>query len=313
LTAPRIVSLLASGTELVCALGLGESLVGRSHECDYPEWVKTLPAVSHPTFDIEGASADIDARVRELLHAGKPLYAVDETLLDSLAPDIVITQTHCEVCAVSPADLAHGARPRPRERVVALQGGTLEGILTDFVSVARVLGVEERGHALVAELRAQVADVGSRVRALARPRVVCLEWTEPVFSMGNWGPELIALAGGESVLGTTGVHSTTTPWSDVLGADPDVLIVAPCGYGLRRASTEMPAMAAREGWKHLKAVRDGRVFVADGNLYFNRSGPKVFETVELLSEMLHPGAGPARHEGSAWQRFTSIGSTGYRS
>jgi iron complex transport system substrate-binding protein len=301
---PRIVSLLASGTELVCALGLGDHLVGRSHECDDPEWVKALPAVSAPTFDVTGTSREIDERVRQLLHAGEPLYRVDDALLDSLCPDVVITQTHCEVCAVSPADLAHGARPaRTRERVLSLEASTLDGILGDFVKVARLLGCEERGLALVESIRARSAALAAKVGARRRPRVVCLEWVDPFFSMGNWGPELVELAGGESVLGVAGAHSTTTPWSDVARADPDVLVVAPCGYGLERALVEMPRLAAQPGWKALTAVRNDNVFVADGNLYFNRSGPKVFESAELLAEMLHPNALPARHEGAWWRRW----------
>jgi iron complex transport system substrate-binding protein len=301
---PRIVSLLASGTELVCALGLGEHLVGRSHECDDPEWVKTLPAVSAPTFDVTGTSRDIDERVRRLLHAGQPLYAVDDALLDSLSPDVVITQTHCEVCAVSPADLAHGARAgRRRERVLSLAASTLDTILDDFVNVARLLGCEERGVALVESIRAGTASLGAKIGGLPRPRVVCLEWVDPFFSMGNWGPELVALAGGENLLGVAGAHSTTTPWSDIVLADPDVLVVAPCGYGLERALAEMPGVAAQPGFENLAAVRNDRVFVADGNVYFNRSGPKVFESAELLAEMFHPGAVPPAHEGAWWRRW----------
>jgi iron complex transport system substrate-binding protein len=238
------------------------------------------------------------------LHAGEPLYRVDDALLDSLCPDVVITQTHCEVCAVSPADLAHGARPaRTRERVLSLEASTLDGILGDFVKVARLLGCEERGLALVESIRARSAALAAKVGARRRPRVVCLEWVDPFFSMGNWGPELVELAGGESVLGVAGAHSTTTPWSDVARADPDVLVVAPCGYGLERALVEMPRLAAQPGWKALTAVRNDNVFVADGNLYFNRSGPKVFESAELLAEMLHPNALPARHEGAWWRRW----------
>lgn len=301
---PRIVSLLASSTELVCALGLGGHLVGRSHECDDPEWVKALPVVSAPTFDVTGTSRDIDERVRQLLHAGKPLYAVDDALLASLCPDVVVTQTHCEVCAVSPADLAHGAHPElTRERVLSLGASTLDGILDDFVQVARLLGCEERGLALVESIRAASAALRAKVGGLPRPRVVCLEWVDPLFSMGNWGPELVALAGGESVLGVAGAHSTTTAWADVACADPDVLVVAPCGYGLERALAEMPGLAGKPGFQELTAVRNGRVFVADGNLYFNRSGPKVFESAELLAEMLHPGTVPPRHEGAWWRRW----------
>ena len=272
---PRVLSLLASGTELVCALGAGEWLVGRSHECDHPAWVQRLPPVSRPAFDITGSSGDIDRLVRERLRAGKPLYEVDEAAIALLSPNVLITQTHCEVCAVSPVDLAHGAAARlVREQVVALHTGSLEAILAGFHDVAKTLGIAARGDALVAGVRRDLAALSEATRGLERPSVVCLEWIDPIFSMGNWGPELVELAGGRNLLGTAGDHSTTTvPWDEVRRADPDVLVVAPCGFGLERAASEMPTLERLDGWSDLAATRAGRVFVADGNLYFNLVGP----------------------------------------
>jgi len=302
----RIASLLASGTELVCALGLGERLVARSHECDFPAWVTRLPAVSRPTFDIAGSSGEIDARVRERLRAGAPLYEIDETLLASLAPDVIVTQTHCEVCAVSPGDIAHGAPAKlERRQVVALDTGTVDGILEGFQNVAGVLGAGDAGRALVAGIRARLAALAERTRALPgpRPAVACLEWIDPLFAMGNWGPELIALAGGTCALGVAGAHSTTLAWQALRAADPDVIVVAPCGFGVERTLAEMPTLAALPGWGELAAVRAGRVFVADGNLYFNRSGPLLFDTPEILAEILHPAAFPPAHEGAVWRRW----------
>jgi iron complex transport system substrate-binding protein len=300
----RIVSMLASGTELVCALGLGDRLVGRSHECDHPAWVKRLPEVSHPTFDIGGSSRDIDERVRQRLRAGQPLYEVEEALLTELAPDVLITQTHCEVCAVSPADLVHNVSATlQRRQVVALSTGTLAAILQGFLDVASVLGKPAEGLALVEAISVRLAALAERTRALPHPTIVCLEWIEPAFAMGNWGPELVDLAGGTSLLGTVGAHSTTTPWSAVQEADPDVLVVAPCGFGLARAMQEMHLLAAQPGWDELKAVRNDRVFVADGNLYFNRSGPCMFETPQILAEIMHPRAFAPDHEGRVWQRW----------
>jgi iron complex transport system substrate-binding protein len=300
----RIVSLLASGTELICALGLGDRLVGRSHECDHPAWVRNLPEVSRPTFDIGGSSREIDERVRERLRAGEPLYRVDEALLLELAPDLLVTQTHCEVCAVSPADLAHGVPATlTRQALVALSGGDVAAILEGFMAVARAVGRAERGAELVSELRARLAAVQKRVADLPRPRVVCLEWIEPPFAMGNWGPELVELAGGQNLLGATGQHSTTTPWQAVRDANPDVLIVTPCGFGLARAEQEMHLLAAQPGYRDLAAVKGGRVFVADGNLYFNRSSPSLFETPEIIAEMLHPDSFSPRHEHKAWRRY----------
>ena len=301
----RIVSLLASGTELVCALGAGDRLVGRSHECDYPEWVKKLPAVSRPTFDITGTSRAIDERVRTRLRDRLPLYEVDDAAIASLAPDVLVTQTHCEVCAVSPADLAHGGSPLlTRKQVVALETGSLEAILEGFRAVARVLDLEQACDALVGGIRTRMADLAARTRPLTRPTVVCLEWTDPVFAMGNWGPEIVALAGGTSLLGNTGQHSASIAWEAVQQADPEILVVAPCGFGVARTLGEMPALAANPGWRDLRAVREGRVFVADGNIHFNRSGPSVFETPWLLAEILHPDQFPARHRGTWWVPWT---------
>jgi iron complex transport system substrate-binding protein len=296
--------MLASGTELVCALGLGERLVGRSHECDEPAWVRDLPQVSRPTFPIDGPSGEIDGHVRARLRAGQPLYEVDEALLATLAPDVVLTQTHCEVCAVSPGDLACGIPATlERRRVVALDGGTLATVLDGFQRVADLLGASEAGRALVRGLRARADAVADKVRALARPTVACIEWIDPVFAMGNWGPELVALAGGRDVLGRAEVRSTTTPWESVVAADADMLVVAPCGFSLERTVRELPTLAARPGWRELRAVRAGRVFAADGNAYFNRSGPSLFATPEILAEMLHPEAFEPRHRETAWRTW----------
>ncbi|MDP9150632.1 MAG: ABC transporter substrate-binding protein [Myxococcota bacterium] len=299
----RIVSLLASGTELVCALGAGDRLVGRSHECDHPSWVQRLPAVSRPTFDIVGTSREIDERVRARLLAGKPLYEVDESALIALAPELLITQTHCEVCAVTPADLAHGACALVREQVIALRIGSLDAILSGFREVARVIGLEPRAEELVSAIRDRQNALAERLRDLPRPSVVCLEWMDPLFAMGNWGPELIDLAGGISVLGHPGSHSSAIPWDALREADPDVLIVAPCGFGLQRASSEMQVLAAHRGWDELRAVQSGRVFVADGNIYFNRSGPSLFDTPAIVAEMLHPARFAPDHEETVWQRW----------
>ena len=300
--AERIVSMLASGTELVCALGLGDKLVGRSHECDDPPWVKRLPEVSRPTFDITGSSLEIDELVRQRLRAGQPLYEVDEALLVELAPDVLITQTHCEVCAVSPADFAHKVSAKLfRDQVVALRTGTLAAILQGFIDVATVLGKPAEGAALVESIRARLASLAHKTRDLPHPSVVCLEWIEPVFAMGNWGPELVELAGGINLLGTPGAHSTTTPWSAVREADPDVLVLAPCGFGLERTLREVHLLAEQPGWSELKAVKNGRVFVADGNLYFNRSGPSMFDTPGILAEIIHPQHFAPARRGRVWR------------
>jgi iron complex transport system substrate-binding protein len=300
----RIASLLASGTELVCALGQGAALVGRSHECDDPPWVTELPPLSRPTFDVTGPSEEIDRLVKAKLRAGEPLYQIDRDRLGALAPDVVITQVHCDVCAVGPAalDPAHGWPALRGFKTVSMRGGSLDGILDDFAAVAAAIDSAAAGARLVGEIRARLGAWSDRLASARRPSVVCLEWTDPVFPMGNWGPELVAHAGGSCRLGNPNVHSAAVPWQAVVDADPEVLVVAPCGFGLERAAGEMPGLAARPGFGTLRAVRDGQVYVADGNRYFNRSGPTVFETVDLLAEILHPELVPRRLEGTWYRR-----------
>jgi iron complex transport system substrate-binding protein len=299
----RVVSLLASGTELLDAIGAGACLVGRSHECDSPPWVTALPSVSRPTFDVSGSSGETDRLVRETIARGEPLYEIDRARLEQLAPDLVVTQSHCAVCAVTEAqlDAAHSWPGLQGLRTVSMSGGSLDGILRDFALVSRAVGHDAAGQALCDRLRAGVQDWRRATAALPRPRTLCLEWTDPPFPMGNWGPELVELAGGECLLGRPGAHSTAVAWDDVLAADPDVLIVAPCGFDLPRAAAELPALARRPGWSDLRAVRGGRVYAADGNRYFNRSGPTVFDTVGLLAEILHPDAFPPRLLGTAYR------------
>ena len=301
----RIVSLLASGTELVCALGQGASLVGRSHECDDPPWVTSLPALSRPTFDISGPSDEIDRLVNQKLRAGEPLYAIDRERLHDLAPDIVITQVHCDVCAVSPAqlDVAHGWPALHGFKTVSMRGGSLEGILRDFTAIASEIGCIDAGARLVADIRTKLRRWRDLIAGASRPSVVCIEWIDPIFPMGNWGPELVEHAGGFCVLGNANAHSAPTPWQAVIDADPDVLIVAPCGFGMQRALDEMPGLVARPGWNALRAVRRGQVYVADGNRYFNRSGPTVFESIGLLAEMLHPEVVRRTSEGLLYRKW----------
>jgi iron complex transport system substrate-binding protein len=304
---PRIVSLLASATELVVALGLRDRLVGRSHECDHPAWVKSLPVLSKPTFDISGSSADIAARVREKVAAGQPLYEIDEAALAALAPDVVLTQTHCEVCAVSPGNLEGGACGLDRRQVVALTSGSIEGILDGFARVAAVLGAADAGRALIAALRGQLAQIAAATAPLPHPRVACLEWIDPLFAMGNWGPEIVEAAGGVCVLGVAGAHSTALPFAALADADPDVVVIAPCGFDLARTLDELPALTRRDEWRGLRAVRTVRAYAADGNLYFNRSSPTLFQTPGLLAEMLHPDHFPPRRRGSAWVPIATSG------
>jgi iron complex transport system substrate-binding protein len=298
----RIVSLLGSATDLLVELGAAGDLVGRSHECDAPQ-VAHLPVLSRPTFDIGGSSLEVDRRVREKLKARQPLYAVDEAALAALAPDLLITQTHCEVCSVSPGDLGPTC---VRRQVLAFAGGSLPAVRADFRALAQLVGRAEACEQLLLTLDAGLAELRQRWAGRPVPRVACLEWIEPAFAMGNWGAELVALAGGRAVLGEAGAPSRVVTMDEIRAADPDVLVVAPCGWDLARTRADMPALAGQPGFAELRAVRKGRVYVADGNHFFNRSSPDLFRTPGLLAEMLHPAAfGPANGPNVFWQPWVA--------
>jgi iron complex transport system substrate-binding protein len=294
----RIVSLIASSTEIVCALGQGESLVGRSHECDFPAWVTRLPSVTAPKFPTDGTSYEIDQRVKAIVQEGLSVYRVDAAALDALAPDVIITQAQCEVCAVSTRDVEAAVcrMVHSRPRIVSLEPNALDDIWRDIARVAEALDVAERGRALVADLRARIDAVAARgAKAASRPTVACIEWVEPLMAAGNWMPTLVELAGGVNLFGEAGKHSPWMTFAELAARDPDVIVILPCGYDLARAHKDVPLLEAQPGWRALSAVRNRRVFVADGNQYFNRPGPRVVESLEILAELLHPELFPPRH------------------
>ena len=280
----RIVSLLASATEMVCALGAGGMLVGRSHECDNPDWVRALPACSEPAFDVTGSSGAIDAEVRRRIAAGEELYRIDAEKIAALEPDLVIAQTHCDVCAVTPEGVERAGSAAP---VLRLSAFTVDEIFESVRQVAARLEVAERGEAVIRTERERLRAVREKTAGRRRPSVVALEWTDPLFAMGNWGPELVEAAGGDLRIGEKGAYSTTLAPEALQQADPEFLIVAPCGFTLDRAMEEKAALEKNTWWSGLCAVRDGKVAFADGNLFFNRSGMTIVRTAEIIAEILH--------------------------
>ena len=303
---PRIVSLLPSATEVVCALGFEQQLVGRSHECDYPPSVVSLPSLTSPKFNPEGSSAEVDDRVKKILADALSVYRVDALKLRSLAPDVIVTQSQCDVCAVSLRDVEAavaqwlgGAPPK----IVSLAPFGLPDVFADMERVAVALGAPDRGIQLVARLRQRMAAVEARARqAAARPTVACIEWIEPLMAAGNWMPDLVAMAGGRNLFGTAGQHSPWMKFEDLAAADPGVILVMPCGFNLERTAAELPALTNRPGWARLTAVREGGVYLADGNQFFNRPGPRLAESLEILAEILHAELFRFGHERSGWLR-----------
>ena len=286
----RAISLIASATEIVCALGLESVLVGRSHECDHPHYVRKLPVITAPSIDVGGTSADIDRRVRESARDALSIYRVDDALLASLRPDLLVTQTQCEVCAVSLKDVEAALAKRTGlcPRVVSLNPNSLSDLRADIRRVAAALGAPLAGEDLVASLDDRMDRATARVKDLPRRSVVVVEWMDPIMSAGNWTPTLVARAGGNELFGLAGKHSGVMTWEALAKADPEVLIVAPCGFDIPRAKSDLHALTARPGFADLRAVREKRAYVADGNAYFNRPGPRVVETLEGLVEMIHP-------------------------
>lgn len=298
--APRIASLLAAATEILYALGLGDHVVAISHECDFPPTCTLKPRVTRANVHPDAPGAAIDAEVRALLAAGTPLYIIDADRLAALRPDLIVTQAHCEVCAVSDRDVHAALHAHPnlrRTRVVSLDPTTLDAVMHDILRVGEATDRPAAARALINQLHARLNAVAARLSTTPqnqRPTVACIEWIQPLMVAANWMPDLIARAGGRPLLTASGQRSRETSWDDLRRADPDVLIVAPCGFDLRRTLHEARALAAHPTWRNLSAVRAGRVFAVDGNALFNRSGPRLVDSVELLAQLLHPDRFPAR-------------------
>jgi iron complex transport system substrate-binding protein len=297
----RIVSLLASATEIVCALGAGEMLVGRSHECDNPDWVRRLPSCSDPAFDVSVSSGEIDKEVRRRLHTGEPLYHVHGELIRELRADLLITQSHCEVCAVTPGDVQRSCGPGTRQ--LTLTAVSLEEIFQSIQRISQELDLEERGKAVVLRERQSLDTVKEKAAQFRRPTVVMLEWTDPLFAMGNWGPELVEIANGELLLGKKGEYSAAIPAEQLRDADPEYLVVAPCGFNLDRSLREQTVLERYPWWRELQAVQNGNVAFADGNLFFNRSGMTVSRTAEIIAELLHGAPFGEGTTGRHWRRI----------
>jgi iron complex transport system substrate-binding protein len=299
----RIVSLLPSATEIACALGFEAAIVGRSHECDWPESVEALPAVTATKLEKGLVSIEIERRVQQIVASGLSVYEVDAPLLRSLRPDVVLTQTHCAVCAVTPADLDEaladwtGTAPE----LISLAPDDMSDVWGDFARVGAALGAETHAAAVVADLKARIAAVSARVTGRPRPRVAAIEWLDPLMVAGNWVPELVEAAGGTNLLAIPGQHSPWLEWEQLIAADPDVIVLMPCGFRIAQTLAELPALAADPRWQELRAVRDGRVYATDGQYFFNRPGPRLVESAEILAEIFHSGI-DFGHEGDGWSR-----------
>lgn len=299
MSALRIVSLLPSATEIAAALGLGDALVGRSHECDWPPRVEGLPVLTRSKLAKGLNSGEIEDRVRAIVGAGLSVYEVDADGLRALNPDVVLTQTQCAVCAVTPDDLSAALNDWTGTAPVLISTApdTLDDVWGDFAAVAAATGTN--AGPVVAQLKARMDAVRTAVAGRPRPRVAAIEWLDPLMMAGNWVPELIEIAGGESLLAAHGQHSPYVGIEALAEADPDAIVLMPCGFRIPQTLDELTALAADPLWQSLRAVREGRVAAADGQYFFNRPGPRLVESAEILAEILHPGV-DFGHRGTSW-------------
>ena len=261
-------------------------LVGRSHECDNPDWVRSLPACSSPAFDIAVSSGEIDAEVRRRLRSGEPLYHIHGELIRELHADLLITQAHCEVCAVTPGDVERSGACLPAAHQVALSASNLDEIFQGILQIGQALGLEDRAEAVIRGEHERLDKVGKKFRAPVGQPWSCSSG-RPIFAMGNWSPELVEIANGELLLGKKGEYSAAMPSEQLRDADPEYPIVAPCGFNLQRSLREQGGLERHPWWPDLRAVRNGKIAFADGNLFFNRSGMTVSQTAEIVAELLH--------------------------
>lgn len=305
MTRLRLVSLLPAATEIIAALGARDLLVARSHECDFPPEIRGLPAITRTRIDTAAPSAAITASVRATVEAGLSIYAIDAEALRDVAPDIIVTQTLCATCAIAPADLASalaqwtGGQPQ----IVSLGATRIEKIYAEIVQIAALLRRPLAGDAVVTSIAARLARVGARVAAPRAPRVAAIEWLDPPMIGGNWLPELIEIAGGTPLLARTGEHSSWLADGALRAADPDLLLLMPCGFDLPRTVAEAQPFLVRPEIAALRAVREGQVYALDGSAYFNRPGPRLADSVEILAEILHPTLQARRYGPDVWRRL----------
>jgi iron complex transport system substrate-binding protein len=316
---PRIVTMIASATEIVCALGFEDQLVARSHECDWPASVKRLPVCTSPRFDVHGSSGQIDQHVKSLLEKATSIYHVDVDVLKEVRPDIIVTQAQCEVCAVSEKDVEAalcewmgspspptplpGGEGRQAPKIVSLSPNNLAEVWQSMRNVAEALGVPSTGETVVQQLQARVEAVATTSNSIKKTSVACLEWLDPLMAAGNWVPELVDLAGGCNLFGSAGKHSPWMTWDQLIAADPIYIIALPCGFDLAKTRDEMAVLTKKPEWNDLRAVREERIFVTDGNQFFNRPGPRLVESLEILAEIFHPELFSFGHEGIGWEKY----------
>jgi len=301
----RVLSLIASSTEIVYSLGCEDQLVGRSHECDFPKKVLDLPYCTEPRFNTNGTSRQIDDRVKSVLQQALSVYKIDEEKLHELNPDLIITQTQCDVCAVSLSDVQNAVNKLVGKKpyIVSLEPNQLSDIYNDIKTVALALDVEEKGELVTYKMQNRIDSLMSLVENNDKKTVASIEWIDPLMAAGNWVPELVKMAGGINLFGQKGKHSPWIQFEELFYKDPDIIIVMPCGYDIKKCELEMDILKSKPKWSDLKAVRNQKVFLTDGNQFFNRPGPRLIDSLEILIEIIHEKKYNFDHKNKGWKKF----------
>ena len=303
----RIISLISSATEIISALGQKKNLVGISHECDYPKDIQGLPVCTTPRFDISGSSLQIDRDVKSLIQNALSVYRINENILKELKPDIIITQSQCDVCAVSEKDVENalehilGINPL----IISLQPKDLGDIGEDIKFVANSIGVPNEGAELSEKFERQLENLKYFKRIKNKPTIACLEWIEPLMYAGNWVPQMVEIAGGVNLFGQSGKHSSWSEYDTLIKSNPDKIILMPCGYDLNKTRSEIKPLLELSDWGMLKAVKTNNIFMTDGNQYFNRPGPRLIDSIKILIEIVSEKNNLFGFEKKAWKRFST--------
>jgi iron complex transport system substrate-binding protein len=302
----RIVSLLPSTTEIICELGLEKQLVGRSHECRQSEYVRSLPVITTPELKTEKNSGDIHSGVQYLVENGLSVFKTDGDLLGKLKPDLVLTQDHCEVCAASLDDVEQAVHTycSPDTTVLSVSPETIDEIFESILAIGEAANVTDIAGKLVEELVMRFGIIRQTVNGTPRNNVVTLEWLDPLMTGGNWIPELVEFAGGEPTLAEAGIHSPAVKWHKIMDQNPDKLLITPCGYPIHQTKKEMHLLTSRDGWQELKAVKNDEIYILDGDRFFNRPGPGIYDSARIVAEINHPGLFKPLYENDGWVRWS---------
>ena len=301
----RIVSLIPSGTEIVCALGCQEYLVGISHECDYPSQIKHLPVCTKPRFNINESSLEIDKSVKSLIQNSLSIYRINENILKNLKPDVILTQSQCDVCAVSLADVELVLKKQLGldPIIISLQPQNLSNIWEDINLIAKSLGIGKKGLDLTSQIKDKIENLKSSHNLETKPSVACVEWIHPLMFAGNWVPEMVEIAGGRDLFGRIGMHSSWSTYNMLFEHDPEKIILMPCGFNINKTLKEMVTIKNMPNWKNLKAVKTENVFITDGNQYFNRPGPRILDSIKILIEIVSNQKKVFGYEEKGWKKF----------